>query len=252
MMELARLAAELVAATERIAAIDAAVAPTRPVPTCPDWTFTDLLTHVGRAHRWAAQIIEQRLTAAIPLPSMVVPDERADWLLAGARQLTTAAAALGADGAVWTWSPDRTAGWWVRRMMHDTLIHRVDAEVAVGSTTPIPADLAADGVSDLLDTVKTLSPVPQLGKFQTLLGHGETLHLHATDPGLGEAGEWWITRGPVRVDWEHRHGKADVAVRGPARDLLLVLNRRLPPDEADLTMFGDEPLFAHWLANSAF
>jgi hypothetical protein len=32
-----------------------------------------------------------------------------------------------------------------------------------------------------------------------------------------------------RVVWEHGHGKADVAVRGTAADLLLMLYRRPPP-----------------------
>ena len=29
----------------------------RPVPTCPGWTFRQLATHLGRGHRWAAQIV---------------------------------------------------------------------------------------------------------------------------------------------------------------------------------------------------
>jgi hypothetical protein len=28
-----------------------------PVPTCPGWTLLQLLRHVGRGDRWAAQII---------------------------------------------------------------------------------------------------------------------------------------------------------------------------------------------------
>ena len=29
----------------------------RPVPTCPGWTLRQLATHLGRGHRWAAQIV---------------------------------------------------------------------------------------------------------------------------------------------------------------------------------------------------
>ena len=32
----------------------------RPVPTCPGWAFRQLATHVGRGHRWAAQIVATR------------------------------------------------------------------------------------------------------------------------------------------------------------------------------------------------
>ena len=32
-----------------------------PVPTCPGWSLTQLLRHVGRGDRWAAQIVRDRL-----------------------------------------------------------------------------------------------------------------------------------------------------------------------------------------------
>jgi hypothetical protein len=44
-----------------------------------------------------------------------------------------------------------TASFWVRRMVHETAIHRVDAELAVGLTSePIETDLAVDGIDELL------------------------------------------------------------------------------------------------------
>jgi len=61
-----------------------------------------------------------------------------------------------------------------------------------------------------------------------------------------------VTRPPARVTWEHGHRKADVAVRGPALQLLLVLTRRASLDGSDLAVHGDERLFAHWLEHSAF
>ncbi len=39
----------------------------RPVPTCPEWTFRQLATHVGRGHRWAAEIVATRAAEAIAL-----------------------------------------------------------------------------------------------------------------------------------------------------------------------------------------
>jgi hypothetical protein len=35
-------------------------APETPIPTCPGWNMRQLLRHVGRAHRWAAEIIGTR------------------------------------------------------------------------------------------------------------------------------------------------------------------------------------------------
>ena len=50
---------------------------------------------------------------------------------------------------------------------------------------------------------------------------GVTLHLHATDDGLGPTGEWTIANDEDGVNWSHDHGKGEAAVRGRATDLLL-------------------------------
>ena len=39
----------------------------RPVPTCPGWRFQQLATHLGRGHRWAAQIVATRATMPISM-----------------------------------------------------------------------------------------------------------------------------------------------------------------------------------------
>ena len=57
---------------------------------------------------------------------------RRRWLLAGARRLGDAVREAGAQTGVWTWADDRTAGFWLRRITHDTLVHCLDAELAVG------------------------------------------------------------------------------------------------------------------------
>jgi len=38
-----------------------------PVPTCPGWTLLQLLRHVGRGDRWAAQIITDRADTSLDL-----------------------------------------------------------------------------------------------------------------------------------------------------------------------------------------
>ena len=44
------------AAAARRAGIEA------PVPSCPLWSVADLLGHVGRLHRWVADIVVERAT----------------------------------------------------------------------------------------------------------------------------------------------------------------------------------------------
>lgn len=251
-----RYFAEFEAETAKLVAAAAEADPGRPLPTCPEWTMVDLIGHVGRGHRWATEIIERRATGPVPMIEVEVPDGTdawSAWLVTGARRLADAVGECGPQAAVWTWTADGTAGFWLRRMMHDELVHRFDAEFALGRDGSVAPDLAADGVSDLLVSIATLSP-PDVTYpiFAGLCGTGETLHFHATDPGLDGSGEWIARRTPAGVVWEHGHARADVAVRGPAQQLLLVLNRRITPAAADVEVLGDAKLFTHWIEHSAF
>ena len=66
--------------------------------------------------------------------------------------LTSKFAARRPEEQAYTWySPDQRVGFWIRRMAQETVIHRVDAELADGELlAAIPADLAADGIDELL------------------------------------------------------------------------------------------------------
>jgi hypothetical protein len=135
------------------------------------------------------------------------------------------------------------------------LVHRFDAESAAAGMLSdrfdVATDLAADGVSDMLCTVETLSSADGFESvFLGLRGNGQTLSFHATDDALGNGGDWRAARTASGVRWEHTRGESDVAVRGPAADLMLVLNRRWSPTR--LEVLGDTALFEHWLENSKF
>jgi hypothetical protein len=79
------------------------------------------------------------------------------------------------------------------------------------------------------------------------------LHLHATDDDLGPTGEWTITSDRVDgVAWSHDHGKGDVALRGPAKDLLLATVRRRSAAELGVEVFGDTAVWDSWLDHTPF
>jgi uncharacterized protein (TIGR03083 family) len=225
---------ELQAETLKLAQAVHDADPAHRVPTCPDWTLAQLAAHVGFGHRWAAVIVERRATEPVPhdkaddLQAPEGAEERSRWLLAGARRLGDAVREAGPQTGVWTWADDRTAGFWLRRITHDTLVHRLDAELAVGREVTLAPDLAADSVSDLLEMFSVLPRIDDFPALAELRGSGQLLHFHATDPGLGLAGEWLARRTPSGVVWEHGGGQADAALRGRALDLLLVLSRRAP------------------------
>jgi uncharacterized protein (TIGR03083 family) len=230
-----RYEAELDAETTRLAAAVARQPADARVPTCPDWTVRDLVSHVGTGHRLAAGIIEERRDGLAPYVLIDAPAEQAawaGWLTAGAHRLTAAVRAHGFADRVWTWQPKhQTAGFWLRRMVHDLIVHRFDAEPD-GELAP---DLAADGVADLLLVFEFLTRLP---------GDGETLAFAATDTG----DRWLVTLAADGVRWRAGADPADVTCAAPVRDLLLALNRRR--DFATVT--GDRALYERWREATRF
>jgi uncharacterized protein (TIGR03083 family) len=152
---------------------------------------------------------------------------------------------------MYSWGSDKHASFWIRRMLHETTIHRTDAEAAAGVVSRIEPAVAVDAVDELLDLL------PYAGFFRPnvrdLRGDGETIHLHATDlDGSGLPGEWLITLEPEGFRWSHAHVKGAVAVRGSAQDLALFVYGRRKAADALLDVVGDGSLLAYWSANSAF
>ncbi|MGV0811187.1 maleylpyruvate isomerase family mycothiol-dependent enzyme [Mycolicibacterium boenickei] len=228
--------------------------PETPVPTCPEWTLTKLFRHVGRGNRWAAQIISERRVS--PLDPREVhdgkppddPDSATDWLNAGAVQILKAVDQIGTDARVWTFLGPKPAGWWVRRRVHEVAVHRADAALAVGAEFSLPAELAADAVSEWLEIATGMANK----RHAEILASGVSVHLHASDDGLGPTGEWTIARDEEGLGWSHSHGKGTVALRGPARDLLLAITRRRSAAELGLEVFGDTATWDAWLDRTPF
>ncbi len=232
----------------------------RPVPTCPGWTFRQLATHLGRGHRWAAQIVATRATEPIPMREVADgklpedPARHAHWLNAGAGQVIEAVTAAGSD-PVWTFTGLRPASFWARRRAHEAAVHLADAQLAAGRDVDLAPEVATDGVDELLTIIAADTQGatgPARAQAQDLRGDGQSLHFHATDPGLSGTGEWLVTRTPSGITVQHGHGKADVAVRGPAASLLLVLTRRLPPSDPAIEVLGEHALLDHWLQYTPF
>jgi uncharacterized protein (TIGR03083 family) len=247
-------AAILTTENDRLAALFADADPSVAVPTCPGWDLSQLLKHVGRGHRWAAQMVASRATEVLN-PRDVVggrpPDggaeAAAEWLRDSVTELLDAVTTVGSDAPVWTFTGPKPSAWWVRRRLHEATVHRGDAAIAIGREFEIAPDVAADGVSEYLDLL-TGRPAGD----EPALADGATLHLHATDEALGAAGEWLIRSDAGRVVWEHGHGKGDAAVRGAAGDLLLGTLRRIPADSDRLEVLGDRQTWTTWLERTGF
>jgi len=127
--------------------------------------------------------------------------------------------------------------------------------LATGRDVDLAPDVAADGIDEWLariaaDTGGIIAPARAAA--QDLRGDGQSLHFHATGPGLSGTGEWFVTRPPSGVTVASGHGRADVAVRGAAASLLLVLTRRLPPTDPAIEVLGERALLIHWLRHTPF
>jgi len=251
-----RYEVEFLAETSRLGAVVEAFDPQTSVPTCPGWTLRDLVAHVGTGHRWATQIVMGRGEDPPPFVIHDAPQEQAawaGWLTVGAQELIGAIGNGGSDHPVWTWQRDKTAGFWLRKMLHDEVIHRFDVELMGGFLGDVSLHVAVDGVSDWLESIATLSrPDAAEPVFLSLAGSGETLRFVATDPGLASVGAWHVKRLPAGVVWAHGHGSADAVVRAPARELLLLLNRRLDTLHEGVEIIGDRALLMDWLEHSKF
>lgn len=227
------------------------------IPTCPEWNLMQLFRHFGRGNRWAAQIVADRMDGPLD-PRDVVDgkppaesDAAIEWLHDGAQRVVDAVAQSGPDTPAWTFLGPRPASWWVRRRLHEATVHRADAALALGGDFALAPKLAADGIGELLDLIPAL--VARNGPALPL-ADGQSVHLHATDDGLGPAGEWTISRpaGADTVSWSHEHGKGSVALRGSARDLFLAVMRRVPVADTDIAIFGDAAVWQNWVDHTAF
>jgi uncharacterized protein (TIGR03083 family) len=123
-----------------------------PVPSCPGWTMTDLLHHLGEVYLDKVECMRHGRSPE-PWPPPELRTEPPLQLLDRAyAALTAEFSARRPEDHAFTWyPPDQSVGFWIRRMAQETVIHRVDAELASGDqVAEIPDDLAADGIDELL------------------------------------------------------------------------------------------------------
>ncbi|WP_330294702.1 maleylpyruvate isomerase family mycothiol-dependent enzyme [Streptomyces sp. NBC_00503] len=242
-----------------VAAVKAADLST-PVPTCPGWTLADLTQHVGSVHRWFTALLRRRIqqpptSREVDLRLPEHPDGLPDWLAMGAGEAAEVFAATDLDAPMWAWGVDQHARFWVRRMLFETLVHRVDAQLALGLPPHVDRALAVDGIDEFLTNLPFATPFAP--RTAQLRAPDRSIRFSCTDgegQGGGE-GDWLVGLRPdgfalVADPAEPR--AADATVRGSAADLLLLLYGRLDRRSGAFELLGDPDLLDHWFAHSAF
>lgn len=257
-LDTARNAHDVKAQTHLLAAQLAPASLDRQVPTCPEWTLRQLAGHLGGVQRWATAVVAGRLSGPPERVAVEPPDDAAalaGWLVQGADAFAEAVGEAGPETRVWSWSGDDRVAFWARRMANEAALHAVDAQLVDGTAAPLDPARAADGIDEWL----WMLTLPGGRAAREAAGYpvrpgGETLHVHATDPELSaeSEGEWAVRRTTEGITWERGHVKADVALRGGAGPLFLVLLRRLDPAAAGVEVLGDRTLLDEWLQHSRF
>ena len=233
-----------IATTAREGAAVSAVAATgdldAPVSGCPRWSLQKLVGHLGWVYNWVSEHIEQRSATMLNRDDMPRPPQGeavVTWFAEAHARVLEALRHIDPAEEVWGFAGINTGAFWHRRLAQESLIHRWDAENAVGEPGSLDSDLAADGVDELVDVLLPF----QARATQEPLPAG-TVHLHRTD---GD-GEWLCRIAEGRMEVERIHARGDVAVRGTGEQLDLVLWRRIEP--GDVEVFGDAAVLAAWTA----
>jgi uncharacterized protein (TIGR03083 family) len=208
---------EAFAATIRADSLD------RRVPGCPDWALRELVWHLGRVHRFWALVVragadeQPDFDEAQPGPAEAAA--LAAWMRDSTRELLDALRAAPAYAPAWTWWHEpRTAGAIGRHQVQEAAVHRWDAQSALGRPEPLPAVLAADGVDEFLEISRQMRPPSPIAFEATDTGRTFTLS----------------------------EGEPAVTVSAPSGDLVLLLYRRLSPE--DVRVDGDRAVLDEYLA----
>ena len=244
--------------------------PAPAIPSCPGWTMTELVLHLGSVHRSVAHVISERLreepedgdlswlgltaehtarlrelmaehtdrrAAGKPPSGRPLPPALVEWFGAGAAALETQFRTTPPGEQVWTWSADQTAGFWQRMQAIEAAIHRWDAENATGSPSPMDPELAADAITQ---TFEVMAPMRR-AISQAPPGRGEWFRFSRTDG----PGAWAVRFEGDDVTLGDPDDACHVSLTGTASDLTLFLWHRVTPAALDIQ--GDA-----WLADHYF
>jgi len=212
-----------------------------PVPTCPGWDVARLVQHLGFIYGRLALVVSAQRTEApdrSEVPAAPDGDALLGWFAEQRAEMLAALGGANEESVVWNWT-DKSPGptsFWFRRMAHETLIHRVDIELAVSDeATPGDPDVSADTVTEFFEL---FYPLFEDQRLETI---GGSLHLHATD--ISDS-EWTIDPRLGSSSFTREHAKADVALRGGAFDIACWTWARLPTER--LEIFGDRQIAEHF------
>ncbi|MEM9521522.1 MAG: maleylpyruvate isomerase family mycothiol-dependent enzyme [Actinomycetota bacterium] len=213
--------------------------PNQTVAACPGWSATELAVHTASVHRRVAHWCATRADRPDRWPDDTPADAEAPWgwcrdaveLVAGALE------GIEPDEPVWSWTDRQNGGFYHRRMVHETVLHRWDAQSLHGPPPPLDAAISADGIDELMSVGMRFRgdgsaiDYPSGSISFLTLDTGDRWSLAAVDGVLG------IGRGDAVITG------TDATVTGDASAVLLSLWGR---DGGELDVRGDASTAMAW------
>jgi uncharacterized protein (TIGR03083 family) len=224
------------------------------IPFCPGWTGRDMALHLAGVYRWVTAMVANRmpeppdkdLRASLYADPNPADDKGVLSRLNLALDGVVDALRTGpADLPCWQIWPGLTPrNFWIRRQLHETLVHRVDAQnlgrsaATVVGGAELDTTVAADGVDEMV--------LGFSGRYRKLR-HDEpvTLAVRATDADRA----WWATIGPdALTTGRGEPAAADATVTAKSGELLLWLWNRRGSDGLEIS--GDPTVLEIWRMNA--
>jgi len=204
------------------------------VPSCPGWSVRDLVAHVAQVYEHKIQCTRLGHAPDPWPPEWPGAEQPVPWFRdAHERLLAMFAESDEATPSATWWPADQTVGFWARRMAQETAVHRVDAQLAQGAPTPVDAELATDGVDEILHLMLEGDWSEDADDAMT----GQRIE-------IATGGRSWLVRLDREAVWVmDADGAADATVMGEPSDVLLWLWGR--ESDEHVTRSGD--LEAHRL-----
>jgi uncharacterized protein (TIGR03083 family) len=213
----------LVADVEAVAKVLAS-SPEAQIVHCPGWKVADLVRHHGGVLQWAAAIVRH---GEPPVAEEAAPDdgdELCGWYVEAAHSFVATASNTDRDRGCWTFGrPPGRVWFWSRRQALEAAVHRWDAEFAVGATPTLASDLAALGISEVVEAL-----FPRQVALGRTPGLPDRLQLRASD--LDQ--RWLVPATGSEA--------SDAVIEAEAAALLLFLWRRTDLDDP-LIRFSGSP-----------
>lgn len=123
--------------------------PALPVPQYPGWTLADLASHTASVHGRTVLVCREMAQDRVPAPRRPEDIDAADWAEKTLEEMIVTLRESDPSKRVWTVGFDQpTIGFWERRMVIETGLHRWDASSAIDEPGGLTDHVARAGLDE--------------------------------------------------------------------------------------------------------